>query len=104
MNFALGGKVRTEVYIDFSESAEKNKALFDHLQSQKEAIEREFGEPLTWERLDDRRACRIAAYRSGSIEDKPEELNQIRAWAVERLLKLRTVFTARMRDFLDSHG
>lgn len=54
-------------------------------------IQQEFGENLSWERLDERRASRIAVYRDGSI-DNGEELPEIRKWAIERLLKFKKVF------------
>ena len=47
-----------ELYIDRGEAAE-NKRLFDHLLTQKEEIEKAFGGPLVWERLDTKRSCRI---------------------------------------------
>jgi len=54
-------------------------------------------EALTWERLDHRRASRIASYRKGSI-DEPETWGEIKAWAVDRLLKLKMVFGPRISD------
>jgi len=49
---------QVELYIDQGE-AEANKCIFDQLFASKEQIEAAFGEPLEWQRLDDRRACRI---------------------------------------------
>lgn len=94
-SFARGGRVRAEVFIDQGES-ERNKALFDSLLAQRPAIEREFSEPLEWERLDERRASRIAVYRAGSIEQPEEELANIRTWAIDRLLRLKRVLGARL--------
>ncbi|MGA2150380.1 MAG: DUF4268 domain-containing protein, partial [Bryobacteraceae bacterium] len=96
-SFAQGGRVRAEIYIDFGD-AEANKAYFDRLYSHKEALESAFGESLTWERLDERRASRVAIYCPGFIDAGPEELNRIRAWAIDRLLKFRTVFGAKIRE------
>lgn len=90
-SFANGGRVRTEIYID-SGDVDENKAFFDRLHTDREAIESEFGSPLEWERLKDKRACRIALYRAGSIEDSAEELQGIHDWGVENLLKFKTVF------------
>ena len=47
-----------ELYIDRGDAAE-NKRIFDLLHSHKETIEQAFGGPLSWERLDTKRACRI---------------------------------------------
>ncbi len=70
--FAQGGEFRTEIYIDLQDHA-ANEAAFDALLADKDAIEATFGEPLRWERLDTRRACRIACYTTGSIEDSVEQ-------------------------------
>lgn len=96
-SFAQGGQVRAEVYID-TEDTDANKAIFDTLEKDKEAIEGPFGERLQWERLNHRRASRIAVYRHGSIEEEPQALGEIKAWAIDRLLKLKKVFGPRISD------
>lgn len=100
-SFAQGGRVRAETYIDFGD-ADANKALFDRLHAEREMFERAFGETLSWERLDERRASRIAAYRPGSIDVGPDELEDLRKWAIDRLLKFRSVFGPRIREILDT--
>lgn len=95
-SFAQGGRLRDELYIDVGD-IERNKRLFDSLLEQKSLIELEFGEPLSWERLDDRRASRIAVYREGAIDDEPL-LAEYRAWAIARLLTFRKVFSHRLRS------
>ena len=55
----LQDQARAELYIDAPE-AEENKALFDVLHTEREAIEAEFGTQLVWQRLDDKRASRIS--------------------------------------------
>jgi len=98
-SFALQGQVRAEIYIDRGDAGQ-NKVLFDALQASQEIIEREFGEALQWERLEDRRACRIAVYRTGSIESDTQSLQEIKAWAIERLLRLKKVFGSRLGAFV----
>lgn len=49
---------RVELYID-TKSKEENLELFEALSERKESIEDTFGEPLTWEPIEDKRACRI---------------------------------------------
>jgi hypothetical protein len=93
-SFAQGGQVRAEVSIATGD-AEANKALFDALEKEKAMIESQFGEPLKWERLDHRRASRVAVYRPGTI-DEPETLGQVKGWAVDRLLKLKKIFGPRI--------
>ncbi|WP_239015541.1 DUF4268 domain-containing protein [Archangium violaceum] len=97
MSFAQSGELRAEVYIDLGDRA-TNEHVFDKLESQKEALEKEFGEPLRWERLDTRRACRVACYTTGSIEDPAEMQEQHRKWAVERLLRFKKVFGPRLPE------
>lgn len=49
-----------ELYIDRGKGADgENKAIFDQLHEHKAEIERAFGGPLRWERLEGKRACRI---------------------------------------------
>ena len=97
--FGQGRKVRVGVYID-NVDGDWNKRLFDKLHDQRLSIESELGEPLDWERLDDRRASRIAVYRTGSIDDSNDSLEEIRHWMVERLLKFRDVFGPRLDDLV----
>lgn len=49
-----------ELYIDRGKDADaENKAIFDALKAKKEEIESAFGGELEWQRLDNKRACRI---------------------------------------------
>jgi len=94
-NFAWNGRVRAELYIDLKDR-EKNKATFDLLLAQREEIEREFGEPLDWERQDEKTASRISVSREGSIEDSDQRLAEIRLWCRDHLLRLKRVFGPRL--------
>lgn len=89
--FAGNDTARVELYIDLGDF-ETNKALFDWLHDQKDKIEKECGFPLQWERLDERRASRIAVTRNGNIGSSAEELEQIRKWQIERLLIFKKAF------------
>lgn len=83
-------EVRVELYIGRSQAAE-NKWLFDKLLASKEEIETAFGAPLDWQRLDDRKACRIAyaqAFDCYPSENWPE----ITAWMIEHIRRLETAF------------
>jgi len=93
-SFGSGNRIRTEIYID-SGDADDNKAYFDSLLSQREVIEAEFGQPLEWERLDDKRASRVAVYGEGSIDCSSDQLQEFHIWAVEKLLKMKDVFGPR---------
>jgi len=98
VSFAQGERVRVELYIDHAD-AEVNKRIFDEFYQMKDEIENEFGEKFEWERLDNKRGSRIAIYRSGSLESDQEALNDIRAWSIEKVLKLKKVFTPRLKKY-----
>ncbi|MFC1819437.1 DUF4268 domain-containing protein [Thermodesulfobacteriota bacterium] len=97
-NFAMGGKARTEIYLDKGDY-EQNKNLFDFLKAQSSEIEKEYGSPLEWERLDDKRACRIVLYRDGEIGLPDSELEQLRKWHIENLLKMKRIFLPKLKEF-----
>ncbi len=63
-------------------------------------IERQVGEPLEWDRMNDRQACRIAAYRSGSIDDDPMTLEEVKEWAISRLLSFKKAFGPKLKKSL----
>lgn len=95
--FAQGGKAMVNVYIDNGDR-EWNKGVFDRLFEQKEAIEAELSQALVWERLDHRRASRIAALRQGSIEDDVETLKDIESWMIAQLEGFKRVFGPRLDE------
>jgi hypothetical protein len=66
----VAGKIygRAELYIDRGER-EENKSIFDQLYAKRKSIEAAFGGELTWQRLDEARACRIKCEMPGSIYD-----------------------------------
>lgn len=100
-SFASGGKIRAEVYIDLQDK-DLNKNLFDQLRAQQSSIEREFGSALSWERLDEKRACRIAIYRSGSIEESQELHPELQRWSIENLLKMKAILLPKAKALLNN--
>lgn len=63
-----------ELYIDRSKgSEEEKKSIFEQLKSNQLAVEKTFGGPLSWERLDGKRACRIQFMQTGGGYRSPEE-------------------------------
>ncbi len=100
-SFSQGGKIRAEFYIDLYDK-EQNKQLFDRLHEHQSEVEKEFGESLSWERLDERRACRIAVYREGTIESSAAILDELRRWSIENLLKLKQLLLPRAKKLLNN--
>jgi hypothetical protein len=54
--------LRMRVHDRGADQAEANKRIFDRLHGQKKEIEESFGGELSWQRLDEKRACRIASF------------------------------------------
>lgn len=88
-----------------SSTKEVNKARFDLLKAQQEEVETKVGMPLIWERLDDKKGCRIALSHAGTISLPPEDLDALSIWATntlalmrERLLPYVQLVVAQQRD------
>jgi len=90
-SFSADGRARVELYFDISKDAELNKRVFSRVTEARSSIEAAFGEPLEFEALDARRACRIACYFPGSILASPDRLVEIRDEMVNRLLRMKSV-------------
>jgi Domain of unknown function (DUF4268) len=81
-SFAWRKRLRIELYLDGGDR-DANKQRFDQLLTRKSEIEQVVGEPLQWERLDNRRACRVAVYTKAQIlidADSPTLLD----WAAKK--------------------
>lgn len=63
-----------ELYIDRGKDAEaENESIFEQLLAQKPAIEAAFGDSLSWQRLEGKRACRIRFTLSAGGYRSPED-------------------------------
>lgn len=84
----LKDHARVELYIDTGNS-EKNKSYFDTLLQHKEDIESRFGAPLEWQRLDEKRAARIAYLirEHGGLYDQ-ENWNALQDAMIEAMERL----------------
>ncbi len=96
VTFPHADLVRVEVYIDGGDEDWNLEAL-RALRADSSSIEKEFGSKLDWQELENRRACRIAFTRSGSILDAQDKLDEYLGWAVEHVLKMKRVFDPRIR-------
>jgi len=93
---ASEGRLRVEAYLD-SGIGEINKQLFDELHSDAAVWAGKTGLPLEWERLDDKRACRIATYAKGGDLTSDEVRQQLHAWAVPAILAMYDTFNDTLR-------
>lgn len=81
-------QTRVELYIDKGKR-EINKEIFDKLVAAKEEIEQSFDGPLEWERMDEKRACRIKKDLSqGGYRDDEQTWPQIHETMVNAMIRL----------------
>jgi len=98
-SFARRKRLRIELYLDGGDKDE-NKQRFEQLLARKTEIEQTAGEPMEWERMDNRRACRIAVYTKAQIltdADSPILLE----WAAKRATHFYQAFEP---EFLSSRA
>jgi len=106
--FALGAtavfrdrKIGVEIFINHRCA----KAAFDRLYDEKKVIESEFGGALEWQRLNDKKGCRIAVFRSDCDPKNKTEWPQQHAWIIENVTKFARVFADRIAALdLDSES
>lgn len=88
VSFASGGRFRAETYLDLgSRFPDGAKIVFDELQTtDRTTIDGLFpGEVVNWERLEGKRACRIAVYREAPAYSDDEDLRGAVDWAAQRI-------------------
>jgi hypothetical protein len=92
-------RTRVELYIDRGVSSDDNQAIFDHFFFHREQIESTFGGELSWEVLDGRRACRIAArFESGGYRSPVELWPQIQDDLINAMIR----FEQSIRPYAES--
>lgn len=83
---------RIEVYID-RPNVEINKNLFDELFGHKDEIERIFGDSISWQKLETKRACRISYDMSiGGYRDDESNWEQIQTTMIEAMIRFENAF------------
>lgn len=101
-SFAHGAKVRAEVYIDTA-SQEINKQILRAFELRKTELEEQFGEELIFEEMPTKRASRIAVYHEGDIFSDSKNLDEIKAWCIEKLLRFKHVFGDKLKIEIEKH-
>jgi len=77
-----------EIYIDRESDAE-NKKIFDKLLESRKSIERVFGQHLTWQRLEAKRACRIKkTVKEGGYRDDPSKWSETHEAMIDAMIHL----------------
>lgn len=87
---------KAELYIDRGDY-EANKSVFDQLMKDRQAIEAASPFPLEWQRLDERRACRIKSVVEGGYRSPESDWPNIQVALVDRM----TALEKALRPFLD---
>ncbi|MBT3031596.1 MAG: DUF4268 domain-containing protein [Candidatus Thiodiazotropha sp. (ex Lucina pensylvanica)] len=86
---------RAELYLDRGNKVE-NEFIFDELSTHKEQIEKDFGGQLVWERLEEKRACRIKAETPGNVFDI-EQWTAMHDFMVDSMLKLENALKIQLK-------
>jgi hypothetical protein len=88
--------------------AAENKEIFDRLQKHKEEIEKAFGGELSWQRLDDKQACRVAyVVAGGGYRSEESRWPEIQDAMIEAMIRLEKAFAphlASLKTELTSDG
>lgn len=87
------GENRVQVTIDHPQYA---KSYFAQLESDRDLIEKELGEPLAWNNPTAKKTCTLALRRTSSLEDREDWPSQFE-WLRQKLERLATVFTPRVK-------
>jgi CBS domain-containing protein len=89
-SFTRQKMLRIELYLDAG-NITQNKKAFDILHSRGEILESKLG-PLSWERMESKRASRIAIYTPASISGEPIPLDHVADWAARTVLSFYKAF------------
>lgn len=82
-------KSDASVVLNFGRASQtENKALFDALYLHRPDIELSFGEPLIWEKMEDKKSSKVSYYRSGINYYNEDDWPTIIAFCIEYINKL----------------
>ncbi len=100
-SFVSPSRAYAAVYIE-SDVQEETQTIFDALAERKAEITSEFGGQLKWEPRIGQKCSIISISCDGVIETSDSELEEIREWHIENLLKLKEVFTPEIKQALET--
>ena len=92
-NFAVSNSYpRSELYIYRGKGSEKeSEFIFDQLYKSKDKIEKVFGRPLEWQKLEEKHACRISDKKTSNILDE-DQWDELLEFLVDSMTKLELSF------------
>ena len=95
--FILQHGTGIELYIDTGDKDE-NKRIFDILYKEKSNIETTFGDDLSWQRLDTKRACRIAKYyEGGGYRDSEDEWSKLQDRLINAMMSFHRAISPNLK-------
>ncbi|MFC3214190.1 DUF4268 domain-containing protein [Novosphingobium panipatense] len=103
----LGACVQSQkkyIWAEFCFRGPAGKVWYDELFAQKDAIEAEFGAPLSWERLDGKKQSRIAIYLEGVDPTNEADWPRQHEWLIQQLEKMRPIFQPRALALSDGNS
>jgi Domain of unknown function (DUF4268) len=86
-------KLGVEIYINHRAA----KTAFDLLEADRQAIEAEFGGPLDWQRMDSKKACRIAVFRTDMDPNIEAQRPCQYEWFLDQMERFSRVFRDRIK-------
>jgi len=93
-NFVLAYEnARVEFVID------QDKAFFDELLANKDPIERSFGVPLDWQRLDNRASSRICLTAKGGTVTNPESWGELHRHMIDSMKRLEDTLKPYLQNY-----
>jgi len=93
----ISHELRAELVLDDNNS----KIYFEQLEAEKEKIEKEIGEPLTWHNPPDKRMCRIYIRKSTDLQDRNKWPEQ-HEWLLNKLELFYKVFVNRVKKLKEN--
>lgn len=88
---------RAEVFINRGKQ-EENKKIFDYFYSNREEIEKEFGNPLIWERMENKVTSRIKYQLDRVNAFEKEDWERINQFLIYVTIRMEKVFEKKVKD------
>lgn len=87
---------RVEVYVN--KGVSQNKGIFDYFYNQKNQIEKDFGDSLIWERMDDKITCRIKWQLDGVSVFEEMDYPKMNDFMIDGLERMKKAFSEPIKN------